>query len=100
MIGNQLHAPVGKLDGRVAGVRNAQHVKRILEPHQTESNGPVPEVGGSCFRRRIEIDVDDVIEHPHPRAHGAAQQRFIQIPVLDVRRDVDRTKIADGGFVF
>ena len=52
-----------------------------------------------CFRDGVEIDVDDVVQHPHRRGHGLFQPRLVQAPIADVIDQVDRAEIADRGFV-
>ncbi len=59
--------------GRVE--RDALLVERVLHPHDAETDGTMPAIGDGSGFDRVEIDVDDVIEHPHDHGDGFAQAR-------------------------
>jgi len=45
--------------------RDSLRLQGILEPHQPKSHRTMLQVGTTRFRDGVEIDVDDVVEHPH-----------------------------------
>ncbi len=47
-------------------------LKRFLKAHQAEPDGAMPHVGAARFGNGVEIDVDDVVEHPHRGGHRRA----------------------------
>ncbi len=57
------------------------------------------QVGALRLRHRVVIDVDDVIQHAHSRAHGLAQLVEIEAIFTHVLGQVDGTEVADGDFV-
>ena len=99
IIRDRFHAGVGESHGRIGGHRDPHRLQRVLESHQPKPDRPVPQVRAARFRDRVEIDVDDVVEHSHRNGHGALQPRVIQSAVMDVIEQIDRAKIADGGLV-
>ena len=54
---------------------DAQRLQRVLEAHQAEPDRTVPQVRAPRLRDGVEIDVDDVVEHPHRGRHRALQPR-------------------------
>ena len=54
-------------------IGDAQHVQRILKAHQAEADRTMTQVRPARFRDRVEIDVDDVVEHPHGGRDRARQ---------------------------
>ena len=67
-VGQLLHRGVGELDRRVRCVGHAQRVQRVGESHQPQPDRAVREVRPAGRRDRVQVDVDDVVEHPHRRA--------------------------------
>ena len=54
-------------------IRDAQRLQRILKAHQAEPDRAVPQVRAARLRDGVEIDVDDVVEHPHRGRDRALQ---------------------------
>ncbi len=73
-----------------------QHLERILEAHDAKADRAVAEVGAAGFGDGVEIDVDDVVEHPHRGADRAGQPGPIEGRPADMVDEVDRAEIADG----
>ena len=99
VIADRLHRSVGELDRRVRCIGHTQLVERILETHQTQPHRAMPQVAVAGLLDGIEVDVDDVVEHPHRCAH-----RLLELDLVDhlafraihqVLRQVDRTQVAD-----
>ena len=65
----------------------------VLKTHQAETDRAMPQIGAARFGNGIEIDVDDVVEHPHRRGHGALEPRVIQPAVLDMKHPERVTKL-------
>ncbi len=57
---------------------NPQRLQRVLESHQAEPDRAVAQVGTARFGDGVEIDVDDVVEHPHRRGHGALEPDIVR----------------------
>ena len=57
-----------KAHRRIGSHRDPQRLQRVLESHQPEADRAVPQVRAARFRDGVEIDVDDVVEHPHRRS--------------------------------
>ena len=55
-------------------------------------------VRGLRFGRRVEVDVHDVVQHPHGGLDGFGQQRFVEAVGVGVGPEVQGTQVADGGF--
>src|SRR6202035_861242 len=70
---NRLHAEIGKGDRCIRGNRDALELQRFLKAHQAKSDRSVTQVGAPRLRYRVEIDVDDVVEHPHCGGDRALQ---------------------------
>ena len=74
-------------------------VQGILETHQAQAHRAVFEVGIPGLGHRVEVDVDNVVEHAYGGVYGAFQALYIQLAVLDVGRQVYRAQVAHGDFV-
>ncbi len=57
----------------MACVADSSDVERILKSHEAQSNGAVAMVRSTRFFCRVEVDINDVIEHPDRCADGGAQ---------------------------
>ena len=88
---------IGEGNSRIGSHRDPQRLQRILEPHQPEADRAVPQVRTARFRDSVEIDVDDVVEHPHRNGHAVLQPRLIQPAFPHMVEQIDRAEIADGG---
>jgi hypothetical protein len=64
-----LHARVGEGHCVVRGTGDAQFLQRILKAHDGESHRPVAQLRRLGLREGVEIDVDDVVQHPHRNRH-------------------------------
>jgi len=99
VIGHGLHRAIGERD-RVRRVeRQIELEQRVLPPHQAEADGAMPKVRGARLRRRVEVDVDDVVEHPHRQRHRLAQCPVVEASADDVARQVHRAEVAHGRLV-
>jgi hypothetical protein len=47
----------------------------------------------------VQVDVDDVVQHAHRCANGALQTIDIQPVSCHMRREIDRSQVADCGLV-
>jgi hypothetical protein len=54
----------------------------------------MPQVGTARLRYRVEVDVDDVVEHAHGGIHGLRQTSLIQSLHRHMRRKIDRAEVA------
>ena len=95
MIRDHLHRAVGERHRLRRVERQIEVEQRILPAHEAEADRTVAQVRRARLGRRIEVDVDDVVEHPHRQRHGVAQRRLVEASVDDVARQVDRSEIAD-----
>ena len=68
---NRLHAEVGEADRRVGRNRDALDLQGFLKTHQAEPDRAMSEIGSSGLRDRVEVDIDDIVEHPHRGLDGA-----------------------------
>ena len=78
-------------------IRNA--CSASWNPISTETDRAVPQVRTARFRDGVEIDVDDIVEHPHRNGHAALQPRLVQPPFPHMVEQIDRAEIADGGLI-
>ena len=92
---------------RSASADRLRRVERQVEQSNSASCQPmrprpdraVAQVRRARLGRRVEVDVDDVVEHPHRQRHGVAQRRLVEASVDDVPRQVDRAEVADRRLV-
>ena len=84
-----LGAAVGKLDRLFGLVGKSQLVQCVLEAHNSQPDGPVPQVASPGFFGGVVVDVDYVVQHPHGGADGLFQQLQVELAVADVGRQVD-----------
>jgi hypothetical protein len=92
---DRFHAGVGECDGGIRRHRDPQRPQGVLESHHAESYRAMPQVRTTRLGYGIEIDVDDVVEHPHRRRHGAFQPDVVQCAVLDVVEKIHGPEIAN-----
>ena len=97
-VGDGFHAGISEFDSFGAGVADVHGGERILEAHETESDGAMFAVGVSGFVGGVVVDVDDIIEHPHGGADGLFEHVEFEPSVDDVCEEVDGAEVADGGF--
>ena len=59
-------------------VGDALDLQRFLEAHQAEPDRTMTHVGAPRLRDGVEIDVDDVVEHPHCCRHRPLQLGVVE----------------------
>src|SRR4051794_35702696 len=74
-------------------------MQAILEAHDTQSHRPMLQIGIARFGDSIEIDINDIVQHAHRYAYGSLELGGIELAVMDVRCQVDRTQVAHSDFV-
>nr|GEU28099.1 hypothetical protein [Tanacetum cinerariifolium] len=99
VVAHRFHRRVGKVHALLRGERHAHHVQAVLEAHHAHAHRTVAHIGVACFFDGVVVDIDDVIEHAHRGADGLLQFHVIELALFHVRRQVDRTEVADGDFV-
>ena len=71
-----------------------------MQAHDAEADGAVAHVGIFGGFDGVEVDVDDVVEHPHEHGDGVAELVVVDGAVgFEVRGDVDAGEVADGDFI-
>ena len=98
LVANGFHSVVGKFDCFSRGIRKTQFVQAISKPHDAQPHRTMAQVGVARFRGCVKVDVDDVVEHAQCCADGACQFFLIELTVFQMRKQIDRAKVANGGF--
>ena len=57
------------------------------------------QVGAARFRDGVEIDVDDIVQHPHRGRDRPLQPRVVDAALAHMVEQVDRPEIADRNLV-
>ena len=65
----------------------------------SKPDGTMPHVGVPCLIRRVEIEVDNVVEHSNGHRHCFLEQLFVKNTAAYVLRQVDRPKVANGSLI-
>ena len=47
----------------------------------------------------VVVDVDDIVQHANGRADGLGDERLVELAILQVRHEVHRAEVANGGFL-
>ena len=99
VVAEQLHALIRELHGLGGGDGQPQREQRVLVAHQPQADRAVPHVGAFRLGDGVQVHVDDVVEHAHRGAHGAAQPFRVQPVGADVVGQVHRAQVADSDLV-
>ena len=99
VVGDHLHAVIGKLHGFLAGVGNAQLIERILKGHHAHAHRAMLHVRVACLRCRVVVDVDHIVQHPDSGTDGLGDEFLIERAILKVGGEVHGAEVAHGGFL-